>query len=151
MYLIVDNDMYERNLVVMEPTAVEDSMKDLEKSIGLPTGALQGTVEYYNRFAARREDPLFHKTAALLQPLTHAPYAAIDCRTDKVIWATFTLGGLHTLPSGEVLTPDTQIIPGLYAAGRTASGIAAHGYCSGISLGDGTFFGRKAGRSAAAK
>lgn len=149
MYLIVDNDMYERNLVVMDPTAVEDTVEDLEKSIGLPTGALQNTVEYYNRFAAHGEDPLFHKTPALLQPLAAPPYAAIDCRTDKVIWATFTLGGLHTRPTGEVLNPDVKIIPGLYAAGRTTSGIAAHGYCSGISLGDGTFFGRKAGRSAA--
>jgi len=61
----------------------------------------------------------------------------------------FTLGGLHTLPTGEVLDPDGQIIPGLYAAGRTTSGVAAGGYCSGLSLGDGTFFGRKAGRSAA--
>jgi 3-oxo-5alpha-steroid 4-dehydrogenase len=37
----------------------------------------------------------------------------------------------------------------LYAAGRTTSGIAAQGYCSGLSLGDSTFFGRRAGRSAA--
>ena len=35
---------------------------------------------------------------------------------------TFTLGGLHTLPTGEVLTPDGTVIAGLYAAGRTTSG-----------------------------
>ncbi len=150
MYLIVDTAIYERNMAMMEATHVEDTVADLEKSMGLPVGSLQATVEYYNRFAARGEDPLFHKTPALLQPLTNPPYAAIDCRTDKVLWATFTLGGLHTLPTGEVLNPDGRIIPGLYAAGRTTSGLAAWGYCSGISLADGTFFGRKAGRSAAA-
>ena len=149
MYLIVDNTIYERNAAGFEATHVEETVADLEKSIGLPTGSLQGTVEYYNRFAAQGEDPLFHKTPALLQTLTNPPYAAIDCRTDKVLWATFTLGGLHTQPTGEVLNPDGQVIPGLYAAGRTTSGLAAHGYCSGISLGDGSFFGRKAGRSAA--
>jgi len=149
MYLIVDNGVYERNAAMMEATHVEETVEDLERSIGLPTGSLQSTVEYYNRFAARGEDPLFHKTPALLQPLTNPPYAAIDCRTDKVIWATFTLGGLHTLPTGEVLNPDGKIIPGLFAAGRTTSGLAAYGYCSGISLGDGTFFGRRAGRRAA--
>ena len=40
-------------------------------------------------------------------------------------------------------------VPGLFAAGRTTAGIAAHGYVSGISLGDGSFFGRRAGESAA--
>ncbi len=151
MYLIVDNAIYERNAAMMEATHVEDTVADLERSLGVPTASLQSTVDYYNRFAARGEDPLFHKNAALLEPLTTPPYAAIDCRTDKVLWATFTLGGLHTLPTGEVLDPDGASIPGLYAAGRTTSGIAAYGYCSGISLADGTFFGRKAGRSAAAK
>ena len=42
-------------------------------------------------------------------------------------------------------------IPGLFAAGRTTAGIAAGGYVSGISLGDGTFFGRRAGAAAAAR
>ncbi|MCW2491165.1 MAG: hypothetical protein JWN47_529, partial [Frankiales bacterium] len=30
-----------------------------------------------------------------------------------------------------------------------SAGLAVHGYCSGISLGDGTFFGRLAGQTAA--
>lgn len=149
MYLILDTDVFERNMVVMEPTAVEETIEDLERAIDLPPGSLQQTVEYYNRFAAQGEDPLFHKRASLLKPLNTPPFAAVDCRTDKVVWATFTLGGLHTRPTGEVLNPDGEVIPGLYAAGRTTSGLAAHGYCSGISLGDGSFFGRKAGRSAA--
>jgi 3-oxo-5alpha-steroid 4-dehydrogenase len=66
-----------------------------------------------------------------------------------VLWAVFTLGGLHTRTTGEVLDPDGRDIAGLYAAGRTTSGIAAYGYCSGISLGDATFFGREAGRRVA--
>jgi 3-oxo-5alpha-steroid 4-dehydrogenase len=150
MYLIVDNAIYERNMIGMEARHVEETVEELEMSLGLPAGSLQMTVEYYNRFSARGEDPLFHKHAALLQPLVNPPYAAVDCRTDKVLWATFTLGGLHTRPTGEVLDPDGRIIPGLYAAGRTTSGLAAYGYCSGISLADGTFFGRQAGRTAAA-
>ena len=32
---------------------------------------------------------------------------------------------------------------------RTTAGLAAWGYASGISLGDGSFYGRRAGRSAA--
>ena len=44
-----------------------------------------------------------------------------------------------------MLDATESAIPGLYAAGRTTAGIAAGGYVSGISLGDGSFFGRRAG------
>ena len=149
MFLIVDTAIYERNLAGMSAAHVEESVEDLERSLGMPPGVLVGTVDFYNRHAAAGEDPVFHKNAAMLQPLVTPPYAAIDCCTDKTIWATFTLGGLHTQPTGEVLNPDGDVVPGLYAAGRTTSGIAAYGYVSGISLADGTFFGRQGGRSAA--
>ncbi|MFN8627937.1 MAG: FAD-dependent oxidoreductase [Candidatus Binatia bacterium] len=155
MFLIVDTEIYEPTSFGMQAAFVEENIADLERATGLPPQSLQAAIAYYNRFAARGEDPLFHKTATLLRPLSTPPYAAFDCRLstqDVSVNATFsgfTLGGLHTLPTGEVLDADDRIIPGLYAAGRTTSGVAAGGYCSGLSLGDGTFFGRKAGRSAA--
>jgi len=155
MYLIVDTAIYEPTSFGMQAAFVEESVAELERAIGLPAEQLQSTVAYYSRFAARAEDPLFHKTAKLLQPLSTPPYAAFDCRVStqdasvNAAFSGFTLGGLHTRPSGEVLDPDGRIIPGLYAAGRTTSGVCAGGYCSGLSLGDGTFFGRKAGRTAA--
>ena len=150
MFMIFDTAIYERNLAGFEVHHVEETVADLEHTIGMPDGSLQGTIALYNQHAAAGHDPLFHKHAQFLQPLTQPPYAAIDCSTDKVLWATFTLGGLRTTPASAVLTPDGQEIPGLYAAGRTTSGIATEGYVSGISLGDGTFFGRAAGRSASA-
>jgi 3-oxo-5alpha-steroid 4-dehydrogenase len=63
----------------------------------------------------------------------------------------FTLGGLEVRPTGEVLTPDGEVIPGLFAAGRTVAGLprTCVGYSSGMSVGDATFFGRLAGRTAA--
>ncbi len=148
VYLVVDNAIYERNAMGWEADFVEETVEELERSAGFPPGALVSTVEHYNRFASRGEDPVFHKGPALLQPLVSPPFAAIDCRPEKVLWAVFTLGGLHTRTTGEVLDPDGREIAGLFAAGRTTSGIAAYGYCSGISLGDATFFGREAGRSA---
>nr|MDP9101719.1 flavoprotein [Actinomycetota bacterium] len=48
-----------------------------------------------------------------------------------------------------VLHLDGEPLPGLWAAGRASQGLAAWGYVSGTSLGDGTFFGRRAGRLAA--
>jgi len=51
--------------------------------------------------------------------------------------------------NGRVLGPEGRPIPGLFAAGRATSGVSVGSYSSGLSLGDGTFFGRRAGRTAA--
>ena len=83
-----------------------------------------------------------------------ARYAALDCTLGEgAIYAAFTLGGLDTRPPGEVLTTEKEVLPGLYAAGRTACGIprTAAGSASGLSVGDATFFGRAAGRASAAR
>jgi 3-oxo-5alpha-steroid 4-dehydrogenase len=129
------------------PTWVCDTLDELEDSLGVPAGSLVASIGLYNKFAADGDDPLFHKEARWLQPL-RAPYGAIDLRGED--YRMFTLGGLHVLPSGEVLDLDGEAITGLFAAGRTSAGIPASNYVSGISLGDGTFFGRVAGASAAA-
>ncbi len=111
------------------------------------------TVELYNRNAARGEDPLFRKAARWLAPLEKPPFVALDCRIDHCFYSSFTLGGLDTLPTGEVLSEDRTVVSGLYAAGRTACGLPrwGAGYSSGMSLADATFFGRRAGLRAAAR
>ncbi len=53
--------------------------------------------------------------------------------------------------SGQVTREDGTIIPKLYAAGRNAVGLCAHTYISGLSLADGLFSGRRAGRHVAMK
>jgi 3-oxo-5alpha-steroid 4-dehydrogenase len=147
-YLIVDEANYSPHWLGVTATWVCGSAADLESEIGLPPGSLQRTLAYYNEHAAHGADPLFHKRAPSVVPLT-APLAAFDLRPEIFPYAVFTLGGLHTLVDGSVLDLDGEPIPGLYAAGRTTSGVAALGYASGLSLGDCTFFGRRAGRSAA--
>ena len=131
--------------------ATEGSIKDLEAAIGIAPSMLEHTVEIYNRHAVQGEDPLFHKQPEWLKPLDEPPYAAIECSFGKALYAAFTLGGLRTRPSGEVLDEAGREIPGLFAAGRNACGIprSAWGYCSGTSIADATLFGRKAGISAA--
>lgn len=150
-WLLVDNEIYERNFIGSEPAFVEETVADIARVAGFPPGALEATVALYNEHAARSEDPIFHKRREFTKPLTEAPFALIDARTSGTIYATFTLGGVETLPGGEVVNPDGRSIPGLYAAGRTAALFCGLGYPgSGISLADATFFGRWAGRSAAA-
>ncbi|MCW2645778.1 MAG: fumarate reductase/succinate dehydrogenase flavoprotein-like protein [Pseudonocardiales bacterium] len=148
VYLIVDEAHYAPNWLGVPAAWVCATAAELSAEIGLPDRALVETLDYFNQHAAQGVDPLFHKRPPALTPLT-PPLAAFDLRADKFPYAPFTLGGLHTLPSGEVLDVDGEPIAGLYAAGRTTSGVAAQGYCSGLSLGDSTFFGRRAGLSAA--
>ena len=149
VWLIVDDAIFARSEEFEFALEVGETIEELAAEVGLPEECLAHTVETYNRHARCGEDPLFHKAAEWLQPLEAPPYAAIDLSPERFIYPAFTLGGLRTRPRGEVLTPAGTPVPGLFAAGRTTSGVPARGYNSGLSLADATFFGRLAGRSAA--
>jgi len=151
IYLVLDDVLYEQPQLPTEILAVAESFADLEREAAVfPEGSLVHTLETYNAGAARGEDPLYRKEARWLQPLATPPYVVLDLTVEKYpFWSAFTLGGLHTRPSGEVLDADGSVVPGLYAAGRNASGLPAHGYNSGLSLADATFSGRLAGVAAA--
>ncbi len=152
-WLIADDAIFGYPESGLELAATEESIVDLEAALDIPTGMLQNTVAIYNENAAKGEDPVFHKHADWLKPLDEGPFAAIECSYRIAPYLYFSLGGLKTRVSGEVITEDGEEVSGLYAAGRTACGIprSAWGYCSGTSVADATFFGRIAGRTAAAK
>jgi len=151
-WLVVDDDLYGRTQGFHKLAAVEASFEDLERALAMPEGQLVHTIATYNRHAALGEDPLFHKAAEYLRPLATPPYAALDCTTANSIFGVFTLGGLATRATTEVVSPEGEVVPGLYAAGRNAAGLILEGrtYASGLSIGDATFFGRVAGRRIAA-
>ncbi|MFQ5512827.1 MAG: FAD-dependent oxidoreductase [Myxococcota bacterium] len=148
-YLVLDEATFERPEIPREIAAVAETIDGLAVDLGLPDGSLEATLELYNRHAEHCRDPVFHKAPEYLTPLRHPPYAALDCTVEGSLYAAFTLGGLHTTIDGQVLTPDGEVIPGLYAAGRASAGVSVGGYASGLSIGDGTFFGRRAGAHAA--
>jgi len=86
------------------------------------------------------------------QPLEKAPFYAIDISIDQKMFplATLTLGGLRVNEvDGHVVDAGGREIDGLFAAGRTAVGLASSRYVSGLSLADCVFSGRRAGRAAA--
>jgi succinate dehydrogenase/fumarate reductase flavoprotein subunit len=156
VYLIVDDSLYaapamggEYAHLALRVAAVGATPEELERELGMPAQSLSHTLAVYNEHAARGEDPFFHKERCWLRPLTSPPFAAFDLRVGDAPYQVFTLGGLWTRPTGEVLDADGESVPGLYAAGRTASGIPAQGYNSGLSLADCTWSGRLAGQSAA--
>ncbi|WP_323793779.1 FAD-binding protein, partial [Nocardioides sp.] len=74
-------------------------------------------------------------------------------RLGKAMYAGFTLGGIRVTVDGEAQRPDGTVVAGLYAAGACASNLAqdGKGYCSGTQLGEGSFFGRRAGAAAAVR
>jgi succinate dehydrogenase/fumarate reductase flavoprotein subunit len=152
-YLIADDSFFARPLFQwQELVDAWDDVGEMERGLGMPEGALQKTIEDYNAGAEKGEDPEFHKTAKWLTPLTHPPYAALDMSLGKAHYVGFPLGGLRVTIDAQVLRPDGAVIEGLYAAGGCASNIAQDGlgYSSGTCIGEGTFFGRRAGIHAAA-
>ncbi len=81
------------------------------------------------------------------------PYYLIDCSVRPRVGfpaPMLTLGGIVVdEETGQAKREDGSAIPGLYAAGRNAVGIASNSYVSGLSLADCVFSGRRAGRHAA--
>ncbi len=129
-----------------------DTVEEMERGLGIPAGNLRATLDEYNADAAAGEDTRFHKHPDWLTPLDHGPWGAYDLTPGTAFYAGFTLGGLRVSVDGEVLREDGSPVPGLYAAGAAAANLAldGSGYSSGTQLGEASFFGRRAGRHAAA-
>ncbi|WP_300645533.1 FAD-binding protein [Nocardioides sp.] len=153
-YLIVDSEHGELASYSMLVPIIDayDTIEELETALSLPAGSVAATLDRYNEHAARGEDPDFHKSPEWLAPQDTGPWAAFDLRLGKALYAGFTLGGIRVDVDGRAQRPDGSVVPGLYAAGACASNLAqdGKGYCSGTQLGEGSFFGRRAGRHAAA-
>jgi succinate dehydrogenase/fumarate reductase flavoprotein subunit len=161
IYLLVQDEDFELSPYLEPPriAATGASIAEVEAESSLPANTLRHTVAYYNEHAARGEDPLFHKAAEWLKPIQTGPFALVSYAPadmkyhfgENPGYLMFTLGGLETAVTGEVLTPEGKPVPGLFAAGRTTAGLprTAKGYASGMSVGDATFFGRLAGKRAA--
>jgi 3-oxo-5alpha-steroid 4-dehydrogenase len=161
-YLLVQEEDFESShyLERAKVVASGDCIAEVAAEAPFPIDILEQTVAYFNKHASNGEDPLFHKTAEWLKPLNKPPFALVEYSAREMTAVTspgtsgpliFTLGGLKTLTTGEVINVNNEIILGLYAAGRVTAGLprTAKGYASGMSVGDATFFGRLAGRSVA--
>ncbi len=155
-YLILDEAAQEEalasqtpKLILRKPKWVCETVAELEAEMGLPPpGSLQDTVARYNEGAARGEDPLLHKKARWLRPIG-SPVGAIDLRHAT---GGFPLGGVAHQPRCRGAARQWRVDPGPVCS-RTLHGGSGGmgGYASGISLGDGSFYGRRAGGRAAAR
>jgi succinate dehydrogenase/fumarate reductase flavoprotein subunit len=153
-YLIVDQAHMEHPMFpLIKFIDGWETVEEMEAALGIPEGELVATLNRYNENAARGEDPDFHKQPEFLAAQDKGPWGAFDLSLGHAMYSGFTVGGLSTTVDGEVLREDGSVIAGLYAAGACASNIAqdGKGYASGTQLGEGSFFGRRAGAHAAAR
>lgn len=151
VYQLLDSAHYKKPLkqARLRVAATGDSWEEVEAELKLPR--LASTMSFYNEHARAGRDPLFDKQPPILRPLDQGPFVALEMNPETAYFSFFTLGGLRTSVRSEVLDRTGVPVPGLFAAGRCTSGLPAwgHGYSSGMSLADCTFFGRQAGLSAA--
>ncbi|MGV9826059.1 MULTISPECIES: FAD-binding protein [unclassified Gordonia (in: high G+C Gram-positive bacteria)] len=153
-YLIVDEAHMKRPRIPLVPFVDGyETVAEMAEALGIPADRLQATLDTYNENAARGEDPEFHKAPEFLAAQDTGPWAVFDLSLGKAMYAGFTLGGMATSVDGEVLDDAGAPIPGLYAAGACAANIAqdSKGYASGTQLGEGSYFGRRAGAHAATR
>lgn len=136
-----------------------DTLAELAELTGLPTGALEASVERFNGFAAtgvdedfrRGEDPydLFfsdpsHGPNPALVAIEQGPYYAAR----MVLADLGTKGGLRVDKDARVLTKDGAPIEGLYAVGNTSASFSGRFYPGpGTPLGSAMVFAYRAVKS----
>ena len=154
-FLVIDEAAYEEGMNAESSSAQLRAQAELgggdrrgtrrRDGIARRIAAIQPSTST-TRHAAEGSDPVLGKKSEWVKPIV-GPFAAIDLRGRT---GGFTLGGLKTTVDSEGSArlgcadpPDSsQRVAG-------TSGVCAGGYASGTSLGDGSFFGRRAGISAA--
>ena len=125
----------------------------LAAACGLDPEAVVRTVEDYNRFAVRGEDPAFdrggtpynriqgearHRPNPCVAPLAAGPFYAV-----KIVAGSLgTFAGLKTDAHARVLDAQSRPIDGLYAVGNDMASVMAGRYpAGGITLGPAMTFG----------
>ncbi len=128
------------------------TMAELARRIGADPTALDRHWRAYNAAARGQREDLLGKPLDMCQALDRAPFYALNISIGEKLFPlpTITLGGLQVNEAdGHVSDAAGRDIPGLFAAGRSAIGVASSCYVSGLSLADCVFSGRRAGRAAA--
>lgn len=142
-------DECERELASGNPYVFKaNTLEDLVTQMGLPVTTTLATIEEYNGFCRKGADPVFYKDPYFLRQISTAPFYGARLKGAVVSQK----GGVHCNSSGEVITREGKIIPGLFVAGldcggfqSQTTGITIPGSVQGYALG----MGRQCGRSAA--
>jgi 3-oxo-5alpha-steroid 4-dehydrogenase len=126
-----------------------DDVDALAEMLDVPSDTLQKTLQDYGQGAKGQHRDAFDKASDSIHPMKGGPYYAIDCSLDskRHLCAVMTLGGLAVdEKTGQVLSENGDVVPGLYAAGRNAVGICSRQYVSGLSIADCVYSGLRVAR-----
>ncbi|MGE8318658.1 MAG: FAD-binding protein [Comamonas sp.] len=141
-------------LMLMYQSAVKGrTAAELAAKIGADATTLQRQIDEANAAARGEREDALGKSTDLRHEFSSGPLWAMDISIGQKLFPlpVLSLGGLQVNEdSGAVTDAAGRDIPGLYAAGRTAIGVASSRYISGLSLADCVISGRRAGRAAAA-
>ena len=117
-----------------------------------PATRFKKTIDEYNAAAQGQTHGPVRQSRRQHAPATATgPYYAIDCSlgSKRHLCAVMTLGGLAVdEKTGQVLSENGGVVPGLYAAGRNAVGVCSRQYVSGLSIADCIYSGLRAARHA---
>lgn len=141
---------WERDLAAgYEPICQADTLEELAEKAGIDVDGLMAQVEEYNDSCEDGFDEIFEKDRAYMQPIEKGPFYC--CR--QTAGAYGTLGGININHKTQVMTEESKVIPGLYAAGTDACNIFGDSYpfiLSGNTMGFCLNSGRIAGENATA-
>lgn len=122
-----------------------DTLEALAKTIGVDSAKLPTTVETYNKYQATKFDPEFERDD-MARPVAKGPFYAIEINPG----IHFTMGGVRINGRTQVMRPNKQAVPGLFAAGEVTGGVHGANRLGGNSMTALFTFGPIAGREAAA-
>lgn len=130
------------------------SLREVAQRAGVDPDGLVATVEAHNKaIDTGTADPV-GKPADFVRRIGEPPFTLLNISIRQNLFnptPMLTLGGIRVDEgTGAVLDAAGSAIPGLYSAGRTATGICSNSYVSGLSLADCVYAGRRAGKHAAA-
>lgn len=125
------------------------TLTELAKKMGMPTDTLLNTVTQYNENGLSDEVDPMGKPKTHFSSIENGPFYALNCSFDSKIvpCPTLSLGGLRVdEKTGQVINTQGDTVAGLYAAGRSAAGVASRSYVSGLSIADCVYSGRRAAK-----
>ncbi|MCI7223359.1 flavocytochrome c [Fusobacterium sp.] len=124
--------------------AVEGTLDEIAKQLGIDGKTLKETVEKYNEAVRLKVDNEFNKTNFARELLGNKFYAI---EISPAIH--HTMGGVRINTNAEVLAKNGKAIRGLYAAGEVTGGVHGANRIGGNAVADITIFGKIAGENAA--
>ncbi|MDO4690577.1 MAG: flavocytochrome c [Fusobacterium sp.] len=124
--------------------AVEGTLAEIAKKIGINETELAKTIDNYNGLVRAKEDKDFGKKQ-LPRELLGEKFYAIEISPA----VHHTMGGVRINTNAEVLAKNGKAIKGLYAAGEVTGGVHGANRIGGNAVTDITVYGKIAGENAA--